>query len=88
MIFKRAITLGKPFALLMTVAWLNDAAPVQLFMEHDLQLLMFDKRIEYTQADNAKQNGKVTFSSAYYCHDFLPSQIVMEPLNKQQGLFV
>lgn len=73
-IFERALSFGKPFALLMSLTWLNDSAPKQLFMEKDLQLLMFDKRIQY---DNQK---KITFSSAYYCHDFLPKQIIMEKL--------
>lgn len=74
-IFNRAISLGKPFALLMSNTWLNDAAPKQLFRNIDLQLLMFDKRIQYN-SDN-----KITFSSSYYCRDFLPKQILMRELN-------
>lgn len=71
-IFERALSFGKPFALLMTNTWLNDSAPKQLFKDKDLQLLMFDKRIQY---DNQK---KITFSSSYYCWNFLPKQIIME----------
>lgn len=73
-IFDRALSFGKPFALLMSLTWLNDAAPKQLFMDIDLQLLMFDKRIKYGQGN------KITFSSAYYCRDFLQKQIIMEHL--------
>lgn len=73
-IFERALSFGKPFALLMSNTWLNDAAPAQLFIEKELQLLMFDKRIHY---DNQK---KITFSSSYYCWNFLPKQIIMERL--------
>lgn len=80
-IFERTLSFGKPFALLMSNTWLNDSAPKQLFMEKDLQLLMFDKRIEYIQADG-KVNNKITFSSSYYCWNFLPKQIIMEKLNK------
>lgn len=76
--FERAISFGKPFALLMTNTWLNDAAPKYLFMDIDLQLLMFDKRMLY------KRNGiidkKITFSSSYFCFNFLPKQIIMEKL--------
>lgn len=79
-IFERAIMLWKPFALLMTLTWLNDAWPKQVFKNHDLQLLMFDKRIEFIQPW-WWINKKITFSSAYYCHDFLPKQIIMENLN-------
>ena len=65
----------------MTNTWLNDSAPVQLFADRGLQLLMFDKRIEFIQP-NAKATNKVTFSSSYFCCDFLPSDIVMRKLNK------
>lgn len=76
LIFERALGFHKPFALLMTNTWLNDAAPKQLFKDRDLQLLMFDKRIVF---DN---RNKITFSSSYYCWDFLPKQIVMKFLKK------
>lgn len=73
-IFERALSFNKPFALLMSNTWLNDSAPNNLFREKDLQLLMFDKRIHF--------NGlkKITFSSSYFCWNFLPKQIIMEPL--------
>ena len=74
-IFERALSFNKPFALLMTNTWLNDSAPKQLFKEKDLQMLMFDKRIQY---NNLK---KITFSSSYYCYNFLPKQIIIKELN-------
>jgi len=78
--FERAISFGKPFALLMTNTWLNDAAPKQLFKDIGLQLLMFDKRIEYL---NTGGSGKITFSSSYFCRDFLPESIVIRYLDKK-----
>ncbi len=77
LIFERALEFNKPFALLMTNVWLNDSAPKHLFKDKDLQLLMFDKRIEY----NDKK--RIPFSSSYYCYNLLPKQIVMEYLNKK-----
>ena len=81
--FERCLRFNKPFALLMTILWLNDKAPKQLFFEKDLQLLMFDERIEYTNISKEKQ---INFSSAYYCWNFLPKQIIMRSLkeNKDQ----
>jgi len=78
-IFERALSFDKPFALIMSNTWLNDAAPMRLFAEKDLQLLMFDKRIKYNQ--NNKEIGRITFASSYFCFDFLPKQIIMESLN-------
>lgn len=73
-IFERALSFNKPFALIMNIAWLNDSAPVKIFKDRNFQLLMFDKRIAYNGL------GRPTFSSAYFCCDFLPKQIIMEEL--------
>jgi len=77
--FERALSFNKPFALIMTNTWLNDSAPKQLFKDKDLQLLMFDKRMRFMSPDG-RDNKKITFSSSYYCWNFLPKQIVMAEL--------
>ena len=78
--FERALSFNKPFALIMTNTWLNDSAPKQLFKDKDLHLLMFDKRMKFVSPDG-RDNDKITFSSSYYCWNFLPKQIIMEELN-------
>lgn len=78
-IFERALSFDKPFALIMSNTWLNDSAPKQLFKDKDLQLLMFDKRMKFM--NNGEIQNKITFSSSYYCWNFLPKQIIMEELN-------
>lgn len=78
--FERALSFNKPFALIMSNTWLNDSAPKQLFKDKDLQLLMFDKRMRFGSPDG-RDNNKITFSSSYYCWEFLPKQIVMKELN-------
>lgn len=81
-IFERALSFNKPFALIMSNTWLNDAAPKQLFTDKDLQLLMFNERMKFSGED------KITFSSSYYCWNFLPKQIIMESLRpKEPSLF-
>jgi len=77
--FLRALSFNKPFALIMTNTWLNDSAPKQLFKEKELQLLMFDKRMKFNSPDG-RSNDKITFSSSYFCWNFLPKQIIMEEL--------
>jgi hypothetical protein len=81
--FERALSFNKPFALIMTNTWLNDSAPKQLFKDKDLQLLMFDKRMKFIT--DGRPNDKITFSSSYYCWNFLPKQIIMEELNVSQS---
>ena len=82
--FERALSFNKPFALIMTNTWLNDSAPKQLFKDKDLQLLMFDKRMKFKSPDE-RDNDKITFSSSYYCWNFLPKQIIMESLNENNN---
>lgn len=77
-IFERALEFEKPFALMMSNTWLNDSAPKQLFLDKQLQLLMFDKRIKFS--NNGVINNKITFSTSYFCYDFLPKDIIMEIL--------
>lgn len=78
-IFERALGFNKPFALLMSNTWLNDAAPKQLFIDRQLQLLMFDKRIKYINGQEIK--NKITFSSSYFCYHLLPRDIICEELS-------
>ena len=78
-IFERALSFNKPFALIMSNTWLNDSAPKQLFSEKELQLLMFEKRMKFVSPDG-RDNSKITFSSSYYCWNFIPKQIIMEKL--------
>lgn len=78
-IFERALSFKKLFALIMSNTWLNDAAPNQIFRNRDLQLLMFNKRINFIKPNN-ENIGRPTFSSSYFCCDFLPKQIIMEEI--------
>ena len=78
---KRAFDIGKPFALLMANTWLNDRAPMQLFEERGLQLLLLDRRTEFIQPDR-EVSGKITFSSSYFCCDFLPRDIIIKRIER------
>lgn len=72
-IFERALSFGKPFALLMTNTWLNDSAPKQLFKDKDLQLFMFTKRIKFY--NDTKE--KIPFGCSFFCYNLLQKQIII-----------
>jgi len=82
--FDRALSFNKPFALIMSNTWLNDSAPKQLFKDKELQLLMFDKRMKFNSPDG-RPNNKITFSSSYYCWNFLPKQIIIRELHEKEA---
>jgi len=79
--FERALSFNKPFALLMTLTIFNDKYPCWSFKELDkqVQLLKFDKRIEYMGEDGLTKK-KITFQSGYICSDLLPKDFIMEEL--------
>lgn len=73
-IVQRCLDLGKPFALLLSNLWLNSSAPMRLFKEKEMQMLLFNKRIQFTEKNAAY------FGSSYFCFGILPKQIVFEGL--------
>jgi hypothetical protein len=81
-IFERAMSFGKPFALLMTATWLNDSALNHIFSnERPFQILKPDKRIEYIR-QNGYYASSPTFLSLYYCYNFLPQSIMFCSIQK------
>lgn len=76
-IFERALSFNKPFALLMSMTWMNDSAPKDLFMHKDLQLFLFRNRVKYLNADGSVMDNKITFASGFYCWNLLPKQIMI-----------
>lgn len=71
-IFRRALSFGKPFALLMTITWLNDATPANVFQDKELQILSFNERMQFKN----QPKGKINYLSAYFCWNFLPKNFI------------
>ena len=73
--FERAFKLGKPFMLLMTAQWLNDAAPVELYDKYnkDMELIHFTKRIQFLNVNEQK----IPFKSLFFCSDILPKANIL-----------
>lgn len=78
-VVERCLALRKPFALLLSNLWLNSNGPCHLFKEREMQMLLFDKRINYSD------KNAVFFGSSYFCHKVLPKQIVFENLMTVKG---
>lgn len=72
-IFKRIISFGKPFALLMNIAYLNDAVAAKTFKDIDLQILSFNERMQFK---HQSREGKINFLTAYFCSNFLPEEAI------------
>lgn len=81
--FKRILSFNKPFAILMSVLYLNDGTPYRLFKDIDLQLLLFPKRMTFK---GQTYTNKINFMSCYFCKDFLPKQILFKDFTSTNQL--
>lgn len=72
---EKVAKLGKPFALLLPMTWLNDSAPYNIFSQGGVELMLFDKRIRFKNCGN-----QPSFGCGYYCRGLLPDKIVFESL--------
>ena len=80
-IFRRALNFNKPFALLMSILWLNDAVPAKVFKDKQLQILTFDERMTFKGL--LKQ---INFMSAYFCWNFLPKDFMFSTFRNRNQL--
>lgn len=81
-IFRRVLSFGKPFALIMTITYLNDGVSAKIFKDKGLQLLMFTSRMTFKN----QPSNKINFSSAYFCKDFLPEAIMFRDFSNRNQL--
>lgn len=83
-VLKRLYELGKPFAVLLPLNSLQGQSRYKCF-KNGLQLLGFDKRIDYHRDENFSTFVQgCCFSSVYFCKDILPKDLILEELVKYQ----
>lgn len=80
MILKRLYELDKPYAILLPVPSLQGQKRFQ-YMKNGLQILAFDKRINfYRDKEKTEIQKGVSFGTAYFCKNFLPRDLILEEL--------
>lgn len=73
---------NKPFALLLPMNSLQGQKRYKYF-KRGIELLSFDKRIDYHTNGNLTSTKKGNhFASAYYCRNILPQNLILEELIK------
>lgn len=83
-ILKRLYEIGKPFAMLLPLNCLQGQSRYKCF-KNGIQLLAFDKRIDYHTNENFLTYTKGNhFSSVYFCKDILPKDLILEELIKYE----
>ena len=72
---ERCYQLGKPFCLLLPITALEGKRRGKLFREYGIELLVFDKRINFI---NQKKN--CWFNTSWFCYKVLPYDLIFEEL--------
>ena len=72
-VFKRLYELNKPFAMICGLPILNYQEVGSFFLDKELQLLIFDKKISF-------DGNTASFNNSYFCKGILPRDIIFEHL--------
>ena len=83
-VLAKAYSFNKPFALLLPVNSIQGKKRHNIF-QNDVQLLVFDARVDYHSEKDMKNTAKGnSFGSAYFCRDILPSKLELRFLDKYE----
>ncbi len=77
---RRCFDFGKPFALLLPLLVLEGRERHRLFRDYGVELLMFDRRVEYEAEHDGSRRGDIPFASVWVCHGLLPKSLVFAEL--------
>jgi hypothetical protein len=80
LVLKWLYKLNKPFAVLLPVNSIQGKNRFKIFSK-DIQMLVFDSRIDYHTNGNFETYTKGNhFGSAYFCRNLLPERLVLKKL--------
>lgn len=83
-VLRRLNELGKAFAILLPLNSLQGQTRYKVF-KNGIQLLAFDKRIDYHTKRNFETISKGNhFASAFFCRGVLPKDLIVEELVKYE----
>lgn len=81
-VIERLYELEKPFAVLLPLNSLQGVDRYRYF-KNGIQILTFDKRIGFHNAENMEEYRKgSSFATAYFCRDILPRDLILEELRE------
>ena len=78
---ERCYKLGKPFCLLLPITALEGKRRGKLFREYGIELMIFDKRINFI---NQKKN--CWFNKSWFCYKVLPYNLLFRELVKESDI--
>ena len=83
-VLNKLFKLNKPFAMLLPLSALQSTKRTPLFRFYDVELMVFDRRICFYDADNPSKYLKgIAFATGYFCRKLLPSKLVYEIIKEE-----
>ena len=79
-ILERLYLIDKPFIMLLPITTLSSIKRVGMFKKYGIDLIVFDKRINYII--NGEQTNGNWFASAYFTYKVLDKQLIFEELKE------
>lgn len=79
LVIERLYDLNKPFMILLPLNSLQSKRRYRSF-KNGVQILAFDKRINFHTDNMEHYTRGNSFASAYYCRDILPKDLILEEL--------
>lgn len=80
-VLKRCYQLNKPFALLLPITSLEGVERNKLYRKFGVQLLVFDRRINFKHNNDKKTKTGSWFNAIYFCWKLLPNDLIFEELD-------
>lgn len=80
---ERCYKLNKPFMLLLPLTSLEGIRRGKMFREHGIELIVFDKRIDFLKGMGLKNNNGNWFNTSWFCHNILKEKLIFEELRKE-----
>lgn len=83
-VLKHLYELNKPFAMLLPLTTLQSTKRTPMFRYNGLELMVFDRRICFYDADNPSQYLKgIAFATGYFCKGLIPTNLTFEILKEE-----
>ena len=76
---KKCFEFDIPFALLMPLSALGGKARVNMYMEHGIEILVPDVRVNFIYDKDKKSNW---FHTAWFCHNILPEKLMFTTMKR------
>ena len=83
---KKCYEWNKPFCLLLPITALEGINRGKMFREKGIEVLVFDRRINFKNITGVNKKSGCWFNSSWFCYNVLPNDLIFEELKKESKI--